>query len=308
MKKIIILFSVLLMGIALVGCGEVSDNDDNDDNEFSIKNSNEQVIIDGKTYDLSEDCDEILQELIEDMYIAECPFEEEQPIRKMESMEIYDAEKDIFIYNNQFYQLDKDDEYVETEPEDFDERIVMLLKDVGYNNIQREMKEIHTFTIVGHSLLNTPDFQMTTPNGLGIGSTTKELKNVDAYQSTYSDEWYVIMYLDGELVNYSDYSADAERIQNLDVSEWKQELEDEYKYRNIEKEWINVFCEVEDKEMMMYILAESDVISQINSGEKDTLLVFQYHIEDGKVDNIAITVRKQSEGGKTHYKDFIENK
>ena len=65
MKKIIVLISVLAMGLALFACGKKAN-----------KSNNESITINGKAYDLSKNCDEILDDLMEDMYIEGCPFEE----------------------------------------------------------------------------------------------------------------------------------------------------------------------------------------------------------------------------------------
>lgn len=296
MKKIIILVSVLLMGLALAACG----NDTGKSGKFGKggKVGNEEVRINGKIYDLSEDCDEIIQEFVDDMYVVNCPFEEGEPIRKQETVETYDEEQGIYVSEEITYQLDKNGEYVETDVEDLDERIMMRLW-VTCNTEEYKLEEVYAFEIASHEL-NAPDFEIMTPNGIGIGSTVEELEDAGADKVSdllggIAENTYEMKYLDGELIDYSDYSEDVERIQKLDPYEWIQEWESDCRYSCLPNGYKDrEFRDMEDKELMAKCLAEADVRAQLVTGEKDTLLTFRYEVSDGKVTDIKFNVAKQS--------------
>lgn len=307
MKKVIILASVLMMGIAVFGCEKKGDkNGEKQSKKSDIEqadNNNEYVIINGKKYDLSKGCDEILQEFVDDMYIDNCGYEEEEPIRKWE----YDEEGQVV-----YYELDKDGNYVETEQKDFDERIVM-----GLSNVLTEsnafgkvpIEDIYGFRMGNVRNLNRLDFQMITPSGVGIGSTTKELE--DAGAGTFGQYRYLI-YLDGELVNYDDYVKDVERIQKLEDTQWAQEIENEYKYNCIDYSYRSKFNHAEEilsTKEMAYLLAAADGYAKIASGEKDTMLMFDFFENNDEIYRImGFKVVKTNEYWKKLYEDFINNK
>lgn len=281
------------MGFTLMACGKKVE-----------KLNNESIKINDKTYDLSKDCGQIIQDFLDDTYINNCPFEEGKRVRIEESLSEFDPELGIYVYNNEYYELDKYGEYVKTKPEDFDERIMMEMQSIMCNTLEYKKEEIFGFTMT-HGL-NAPDFQISTANGISLDSSEADVKNTGAYE--IYDGTYELIYLDGKLVKYLDYSDDAERIRKMDSGEWNEEWPKVYKYRCIAKDYISVLNKVDDKGKVMYLLAESDAYSQINSGAKDTILKYQYKIIDGKVSSISFTIVKQSESGKEAYKNFVENK
>lgn len=293
MKKTIVLIGVLMMGVALFGCSKKAH-----------KSNNETVMINGKTYDLSKECDEIIEDFLDDMYVERCPFEEGKRIRYRVDTEEWDNEQNLYVHETEFYELDRHGEYVQMDPKDFDKRIMMEMQSIMCNTLGYKKEEIFGFTMT-HGL-NAPDFQISTANGISLGSSEDDVENTGAYE--FIDSIYEIIYLDGKLVNYSDYGNDADRIHKMDADEWNAERQKVYKYNCLRTDYIGVLYNIDDNGKVMYLLAESDAYSQINSGVKDTLIKFQYKVTDGKVSNISFTVIKQSESGKESYKNFIKNK
>ena len=313
MKKAIILVSVMMMGLVLFGCGNKEDS--NSDKESKKNDNNEYVIINGKTYDLSKDGGEALQEFVDDMYIEKCNFEDEdQPIREMRSEEKYDKDTGVYIYENIYFQLDKDGNYVKTDQKDFDERVMMLLSSsMNSSGIpgQSSIEEICSFRLETMANLNRTDIEVIAPGGVGMGSTTKELENAGAYNHYSFRDYYRLIYLDGELVNFDDYIEDAERIQKLEDSEWTQEREKEYKYQGLAKEYISTFNKAEEilgTKGMAFMLAYSDATAKIASGEKETMLIFDFRVEDDKVYTMGIEVLRAHELWKKSYEEFVKNK
>lgn len=293
MKKTIVLIGVLMMGVALFGCSKKAH-----------KSNNETVMINEKTYDLSKECDEIIEDFLDDMYVERCPFEEGKRIRYRVDTEEWDNEQSLYVHETEFYELDRHGEYVQMDPKDFDKRIMMEMQSIMCNTLEYKKEEIFGFTMT-HGL-NAPDFQISTANGISIGSSEDDVKNTGAYE--FIDGIYEIIYLDGKLVDYSDYGNDADRIQKMDSDEWNAEIQSAYKYRCIQPEYRYSLNNKKDKEQVTYLLADADAISKISSWEIDTLLKFQYKVTDGKVSNISFTVIKQSELYKESYMNFIENK
>lgn len=303
MKKIIVLASILIMSLGLVAC----EKKEEEKRDIDVMNEgNEIVTINGKTYGLSKDCGEIMQEFVDDMYIEHCPFENEQPLRKVEAIKKYDEELGFDqIIGQKYFQLDKDGEYVEMEPEEFDERVYMMLVEHRYDNdigSKGKIGELCWFSIKTDTRFNNPDFEIFDPNGIGIGSTIGDLINAGAYIDEYTDSsTCYIIYLDGELVKFSDYRRDVDRIRNMNSSTWKQEKEKEFKYAYLGLNFVPKNCNE-------YKLAESDAKSQLASGKKETMLIFTYYVEDGTIDEMSFTVMKQSEVLKEHYMNFDGNK
>lgn len=281
---------------------EVVSGNNADNSVKDETSSNEEVSINGKKYDLSKDCDEILQELMNNMYISDCPFEKGKPIRKKGSVESFDKELGIYVYKNITYQLDKEGEYVETDAKDFDERIMMKMS--WLNKTSEKLEDVFQFSITSHEL-NAPNFEIMTPNGIGFGSTITDLENAGAYKK---NDAYAIMYLDGTLVNYTDYSEDVERIQKLNDTEWAQEMKNVYHYNLLATDYRNNFYTMEDKEQMMRLLAEADAYGKLASGEKNTMLMFIYELHNDQVVRISFSIYKQSEYDKEAYALFLKNK
>lgn len=300
MKKNLGLVGLFMMGLVLCACEKRDDNG-------QASNTGAYVKINDKQYDLSKDCDEVLQEFIDDMYIANCPFEEEKEIRKIEHTKYFDEEQCIFVYEDEkYYQLDENGTYVEVEPEDFDDRVVLEAAEIRTNSLaDQKIEDVHMFCLSAKTKFNSKDFRVVTSDGISIGDTVEKVKDAGGYEHLKGS--YTTIYIDGEFVDYEDYSKDAERIQKLDSEEWSQEFMSNYKYYCLNKEYRYAFNKLDDTELMMYFLAEAEADSKIHIGVRDTMVKFVYHINEGKVESIDFCVINQSEMDKINFDSFKEN-
>lgn len=299
MKKNLGLVGLFMMGLVLCACEKRDDNG-------QASNTGAYVKINDKQYDLSKDCDEVLHEFIDDMYIANCPFEEEKEIRKIEYTEYFDEEQCIFVYEDEkYYQLDENGTYVEVEPEDFDDRVVLEAAEIRTNSLaDQKIEDVHSFGLRAKTKFNSKDFRVVTSDGISIGDTVEKVKDAGGYERQLG---YTTIYIDGEFVDYEDYSKDAERIQKLDSEEWSQEFMSNYKYYCLNKEYRYAFNKLDDTELMMYLLAEAEAYSKIRSGVRDTMTKFVYHVTDGKVESIDFYVINQCKMDKENLDSFKEN-
>lgn len=299
LKKNFGLAGLFMMGLVLCACEKRDDNG-------QTSNTGANVKINDKQYDLSKDCDEVLQKFIDDMYIANCPFEEEKEIRKIEYTEYFDEEQCIFVYEDKkYYQLDENGTYVEVEPEDFDDRVVLEATEIGCNSLDRKIEDVHMFGLSAETNFNSKDFRVVTSDGISIGDTVEKVKDAGGYDLVKDS--YTTIYIDGEFVDYEDYSKDAERIQKLDYEEWSQEIMSNYKYYCLPKDYMYSVNKLDDTEMVMYLLAEAEAYSKIRLGVRDTMTKFVYHVTDGKVESIDFYVINQSEMDKVNMDSFKEN-
>lgn len=298
-KKNLGLVGLFMMGLVLCACEKRDDNG-------QASNTGAYVKINDKQYDLSKDCDEVLHEFIDDMYIANCPFEEEKEIRKIEYTEYFDEEQCIFVYEDEkYYQLDENGTYVEVEPEDFDDRVVLEAAEIRTNSLaDQKIEDVHSFGLRAKTKFNSKDFRVVTSDGISIGDTVEKVKDAGGYERQLG---YTTIYIDGEFVDYEDYSKDAERIQKLDSEEWSQEFMSNYKYYCLNKEYRYAFNKLDDTELMMYLLAEAEAYSKIRSGVRDTMTKFVYHVTDGKVESIDFYVINQCKMDKENLDSFKEN-
>lgn len=301
MKKNLGLVGLFMMGLVLCACEKRDDNG-------QASNTGAYVKINDKQYDLSKDCDEVLQEFIDDMYIANCPFEEEKEIRKSEyTKKYFDEEQGIFVYEDKkYYQLDENGTYVEVKPEDFDDRVVLEAAEIRCNSLaDQKIEDVHRFCLSAETKFNSKDFRVVTSDGISIGDTVEKVKDAGGYELV--KDVYTTIYTDGEFVDYEDYSKDAERIQKLDSEEWSQEIMSNYTYYCLEKDYMDSFNKLDDTELVMYLLAEAEAYSKIDIGVRDTMVKFVYHINEGKVEKIVFYVINQSEWGKENFDSFKEN-
>lgn len=313
-KKIIILVSIMLMIFTLVACGEESNGQGGSGESGGsggqgglgvLENKNEQIVINGKTYDLSKSCGEILQDLMDNAYIMDCSYDDREPIRKMEGVQIWDEELGIYLYEYHYYQLDENGEYVEMQQEDFDDRLVLRLYIKTGNTPQPEIDDLTSIGIGPHLPLNNSNLQVITPSGIQIGSTVEQLENAGGYKNMI--QRYEMIYVDGKLVDIEDYREEAERIQQMDDEEWNQKKQSEYKYRCIEKEYYNTLNKVEEKERVMYLLARADAYSKLYTENKDAMIRFEYQDEDGKIINIGFTIIQKNDAGQRIYEEYLNS-
>ena len=316
-KKILMIVMCNVMVIGSFGCNNIKEAEKDESIQKTTETltieteadetetKNVTITINGTIYDLSKDFDEILEDFVDNTCLSGTFLEEEKMIRKEEKYEVFDSELGYYTTKYEYYELDNNDSYILTDPKDFDERVMMTLLNVYCNTLEFEMEEIVSLTIENHKL-NAPNLEIKTVNGIGLGSSEFDLEKVGAIKS-YGNVFEII-YLDGELVDYSDYSKDVDRIQNLDSDEWNDELQNNYLYQCLQADYMHTFNNVDDEEKMTYLLAKADAFSQINSGEKGTMLQFDYKVSDGKVSSISFTITKQSNSGKTDYENFTESK